>query len=89
MTRPDEQALEVLRAVWSAQGQDPGAGTDLADALEAGKSCKRMRDVGFDDLAGGDGDLRAAWRETLRREGKLDPDGGSVADIVLGRAQAR
>ena len=88
MSRPEEQALDVLRTVWSAQGQEPGAGKDLADALGEAKSCKRMRDVGFDDLAG-DGDLRTAWRETLRREGKLDEAGGSVADIVLGQARAR
>jgi hypothetical protein len=75
--KPDE-ALEVLRGIWSAQGQ---ASADLDDASGT-KSCKRMADVGFGDL---DGDLRAAWRARLERDGKLNP-GNSVADLVLGPA---
>lgn len=89
MSRPEDQALEVLRTVWSAQEPGRGASTGLGEEAGAGKSCKRMADIGFDGMAGSDGDLRAAWRETLRREGKLDPAAGSVADIVLGPAQAR
>jgi hypothetical protein len=82
--QPDE-ALDVLRGVWSARGQTPA---DLDDALGNAKSCKNMVDVGFDGLAGGDEDLRAAWRATLAREGKLNPGGGSVRDLVLGPADA-
>lgn len=78
---PDE-ALEVLRGVWSAQGQTIA---DL-DEMGTGKSCKRMADVGFDGLGGAEDDLRAAWRDRLEREGKLS-NGGSVADLVLGPAQ--
>jgi len=77
------EALEVLRGIWSAQGQ---TSADL-DETGAGKSCKRMADVGFGDLDGADGDLRAAWRDRLEREGKLSKDGGSVADLILGPAQ--
>jgi hypothetical protein len=76
---PDE-ALEVLRGVWSAQGQ---TSADL-DEMGTEKSCKRMADVGFGD--GAEDDLRAAWRDRLEREGKLG-NGGSVADLVLGPAQ--
>ena len=44
-----------------------------------------MADVGFDGLAEEtDGDLRAAWRARLEREGKLNPAAGSVRDLVLG-----
>ena len=44
-----------------------------------------MSDVGFDGLATEtDGDLRAAWRTQLAREGKLDPTASSVRDLVLG-----
>jgi len=91
--QPDD-ALEVLREVWSAQGQ---TSADLDEACGETKSCKKMADVGFDGLAGpaagsGDGsggDLRAAWRDQLRREGKLNPEAGSVGDLVLGPAEAR
>jgi hypothetical protein len=93
--QPDD-ALEVLREVWSAQGQ---TSADLDEACGTTKSCKKMADVGFDGLAdaargGGEAtpdgaDLRAAWREQLRREGKLNAGSGSVRDLVLGRAEAR
>ena len=86
MTRsPDEtpDALEVLREVWSAQGQ---TSADIGQHGGHGKSCKRMAGVGFDGMPGDDEDLRAAWRDRLQREGKLDPAGGSVRDLVLGPA---
>ena len=82
--QPDE-ALEVLRGVWSAQGQ---SGVDLDDGST--KACKKMAAVGFDGMAAeADGDLRAAWRARLEREGKLSTAGGSIADLVLGPAEAR
>jgi hypothetical protein len=46
-----------------------------------------MADVGFSELAGAEDDLRAAWRDRLEREGKLSPDGGTVADLILRPAQ--
>jgi hypothetical protein len=42
-----------------------------------------MAGVGFDGMPGDDEDLRAAWRDRLEREGKLDRAGGSVRDLVL------
>jgi hypothetical protein len=86
MTRsPDEapDALEVLREVWSVQGQ---TSADIEEHGGHGKSCKRMAGVGFDGMSGDDEDLRAAWRDRLEREGKLDRAGGSVRDLVLGPA---
>ena len=83
MSREPEEALEVLREVWSAKGQTTA---DLDEASGHGKSCKRMADVGFGDMADDDGDLRAAWRDRLEREGKLTP-GSSLRDLVLGPAQ--
>ena len=77
---PDD-AVDVLREVWSAKGQ---SAADLDEAFGAQKSCKRMQDVGFDGMASGDDDMRAAWRATLEREGKLDHRAGSVRDLVLG-----
>jgi hypothetical protein len=86
MSGNTEKVLEVLREVWSAQGQ---TAEDVEEACgtahTTGKSCKRMSDVGFDGLAEEtDGDLRVAWRTQLAREGKLNPATGSVRDLVLG-----
>jgi hypothetical protein len=78
---PDE-ALEVLRGIWSAQGQ---TSADLDD-IGTAKSCKRMADVGFGELGGAEDDVRAAWRDRLEREGKLS-NGGTVADLVMRSAQ--
>ena len=81
MSGNTEEALEVLREVWSARGQ---SAQDLEDVGDI-KACKRMADVGFDGLAEEtDGDLRLAWRTQLAREGKLDRGAGSVRDLVLG-----
>lgn len=86
MSQSDE-ALEVLRAVWSEQGQ---TAADLDPAAGAARSCKRMANVSFDGLAGEDGDLRAAWRARLAREGKLNTaPGASVADLVRTAAEDR
>ena len=79
MSREPDETLEVLRGIWNAQGQ---TSADLDDA-RGGKSCKRMADVGFGELDGGEVDVRAAWRARLEREGKLKP-GASVAGLVLG-----
>ena len=93
LDRESAQAVDVLREVWSASGQSRA---DLEDAFGSQKSCKRMQDVGFDDIAvlawGGDppgppaadGDRQSAWQAMLEREGKLDRSGGSVRDLVFG-----
>lgn len=88
MSREPDEALEVLRGVWSAQGQ---TSADLDEDCGTTKSCKRMADVGFDGLAGADGDvdLRTAWRARLEREGKLTPGTGGVRDLVFGSAESR
>jgi hypothetical protein len=86
MSRQPEEALEVLRGVWSAQGQ---GSTDLADALGTKKSCKNMTNVGFDGMADEDSDLRSTWRARLEREGKLNPEAASIGDLVLGPAEPR
>lgn len=77
---PDD-AVEVLREVWAAKGQ---SAADLDEAFGTQKSCQRMQDVGFDGMANGDGDMRAAWRATLERDGKLGQGAGSLRDLVLG-----
>jgi hypothetical protein len=75
-----EDVLNVLRDLWSAQGQ---SAADIEESCTT-KECKRMTDVGFEGLAEEtDGDLRAAWRTQLAREGKLNHEAGSVRDLVL------
>jgi len=86
MSQQPDEALEVLRSIWSAQGQ---TSADLDEAGASAKSCKRMTDVGFDGLADPDQDLRAAWRAQLAREGKLNTDGGTVRDLITGSLKAR
>ena len=86
MSAEQDEALDVLRAVWRGRGQ---AASDLADEAGLGKSCKRMTDVGFDGFAAGDEDPTEAWRATLAREGKLRPEAGSIKDLVFGSAEPR
>jgi hypothetical protein len=89
-SRPDD-AIEVLRAVWTRTGQSI---EDVEDALGPQRSCKAMQNVGFDAWAdaqgqdGPDGDIRSAWRATLEREGKLSQGSGSVRDLVLGQPES-
>lgn len=71
-------AVDVLRAVWAAGGQE------LPDTDARAKPCRNMRDFSFDGMAEPGTDLGDAWRDRLRREGKLGPSGGGVRDLVLG-----
>jgi hypothetical protein len=84
MTYPDE-AVEVLRTVWAADGR---AAAELDDACGPTKSCRNMKDVTFDGMAEPGTDLTVAWQERLRREGKLSTSGGSIRDLVLGPRNA-
>ena len=83
--QPDE-AVEVLRTVWAADGQ---SAADLDDDCGPTKSCKNMKDVTFDGMAEPGSDLGTAWRERLRREGKFSTAGGSIRDLVLGSSESR
>jgi hypothetical protein len=80
MSQPDD-AVDVLRAVWTADGQ---TSADLDDACGPTKNCRNMEDVTFDGMAEPGTDLSDAWRDRLRREGKLGVPGGSIRDLVLG-----
>jgi hypothetical protein len=86
MTQQPDEAVEVLRGVWDSRGQSRA---DLDAACGPKKVCKRMVEVGFEGMAGEDGDLRAAWRAKLQREGKLSTEAGTVRDLVLGSQEAR
>ncbi len=82
MGERQDDAVEVLRAVWAADGT---TGTDLDDLIPA-KACKNMKHVSFDGMADPGSDLRDAWRDRLEREGKLNKTGGSGRDLVFGTA---
>lgn len=86
MSGQPSESLEVLRGVWSAQGQST---EDLEAACGPKKVCKNMVNVGFDGMAGESGDLRTAWRSRLAREGKLSAQAGTVRDLVLGPEAGR
>jgi hypothetical protein len=86
MTHEPDDAVQVLRAVWAAEGKS-SAGLD--EACGPTKSCKNMQHVSFDGLAEPGTDLRGAWRERLQREGKLNTSGGSIRDLVLGSTEDR
>jgi hypothetical protein len=73
-----EEPKEVLRALWQAEGQE----LDEDCGPENQRACKNMKDVSFDGFAPPGSDLGQAWRDKLRREGKLSE--GSLRDLVLG-----
>jgi hypothetical protein len=81
VTAGHDDARDVLRAVWAAQGEDASA---LDEDCGPTKSCKNMREVTFDGLAEPGSDLTQAWRDKLAREGKLSGGGDSIRDLVLG-----
>lgn len=92
-TDRDEQALDVLRDIWSANAQ---SADELEEQLRANrpKVCRNMRSIGFggmdpETVSPGeatntpvDTDIRSAWREKLEEEGKLHPQGVSVAELL-------
>lgn len=86
MTPEKDDAVEVLRAVWAVEGTTQA---DLDDDCGPTKACKNMAHVSFDGLAEPGSDLGAAWRDKLRREGKLNTSGDSIRDLVLGTTQPR
>jgi hypothetical protein len=86
MTRDSEEAVEVLRSVWSAEGT---SSTNPDEDFAAQKVCRNMKDVTFDGMAEPGSDLREAWRDLLAREGKLSTSDGSIRDLVLGHDAPR
>ena len=81
MQERDDDAAQVLRSIWGVSGQ---SGADLDDDCGPTKACRNMKDVSFDGWAEPGTDLTEAWRDRLRREGKLSTSGESIRDLVLG-----
>lgn len=74
-----DEMSKVLADVWQ------GA-TESREETEAAcgvtKVCRNMKDVTFDGMAGPGADLATAWREKLRREGKIPSGAQSVGEII-------
>jgi len=81
MSAPSDDAKDVLKSVWEAQG-DPALTLD--DECSPTKVCRNMQGITFDGFAEEGTDLRLAWRQKLEREGKYNTSGGSIRDLVLG-----
>lgn len=86
MANQPEETVGVLRGIWTASGQQAN---DVDEACGPQKSCKNMKDVSFDGLAEPGSDLAAAWRERLRREGKLGTSAPGIRELVLGPAETQ
>ncbi len=76
----EESTRSVLRAMWQAQRQT----ADVDDLCGPQRNCKNMRDVTFDGFGPPGTDIATAWRDRLRREGKLASPGSTIRDLVLG-----
>jgi hypothetical protein len=86
MANQPEETVEVLRAIWATGAQ---SASDADEACGPQKSCKNMKDVTFDGYAEPGSDLGAAWREKLRREGKLGTSAASIRELVLGPSETK
>ena len=80
MAEQGSDAVDVLRSIWSASGQDEGA---IDETCAPQKTCKNMKEVTFDGFAEPGTDLRTAWRDRLEREGKLGTSGMSIRDLIF------
>jgi hypothetical protein len=70
---------EVLRGLWDGEGESRA---EIEASFGEGKTCRNMKHVNFDSMAEPGSDLGAAWREKLRREGKLGSS--SLGELILG-----
>jgi hypothetical protein len=81
----NDEAKEVLRALWRAEGQELEVDEDCVPQNQ--KACKNMKGVSFDGFAPAGSNLGQAWRDKLEREGKLSQ--GSLRDLLLGEPGER
>jgi hypothetical protein len=79
----DENATaSVLRELWDGQGSSRA---EVEAACGVTKTCRNMKHVSFESMAEPGTDLGAAWRDKLRREGKLDDGSSSLGDLIRAR----
>ena len=81
MTVDSDHADDVTDAMWSAGATETRS---LDEDCNPNRICRNARAFSFDGFAEEGGDVPAAWRETLAREGKLNTSGDSIRDLVFG-----
>ncbi len=79
-TEMSTEMSRVLRGLWDGEGSSR---EEVEAACGVTKVCRNMKDVTFDGMAEPGTDLGAAWREKLRREGKLHEGSTSLGDLVF------
>ena len=81
MTSGSDQSEDVTNTMWSSSDAEASG---LDEDCNPNKVCRNAQAISFDGFAEEGGDVKAAWRETLAREGKLNTSTESVRDLVLG-----
>jgi hypothetical protein len=81
MTSGSDHTADVTNTMWSSPDVEA---SDLDEDCNPNKVCRNAKAISFDGFAEEGGDVKAAWRETLAREGKLNTSTESVRDLVLG-----
>ncbi len=81
MTPDSDHTDDVTHTMWSSAD---AAESSLHEDCNPNRVCRNAREFSFDGFAEEGGDVPAAWRETLAREGKLNTSGDSIRDLVLG-----
>lgn len=72
---------EVLRGIWQQASSD----ISLDEDCSPNKVCRNMKDVSFDGFAEEGVDMATAWRNKLKREGKLGSS--SLGELVNGEGR--
>ncbi len=81
MTPGSDHTDDVTDTMWSSADAE-ASGPD--EDCNPNRVCRNARAFSFDGFAEEGGDVPAAWRETLAREGKLNTSGDSIRDLVFG-----
>ncbi len=80
-----EDTGDQKHAEWAGRHESPAEPNEDCSPTRV---CRNARDFSFDGFAEEGGDLQAAWRDTLEREGKLSTSAESIRDLILGRTSS-
>ena len=81
MTPGSDHTDDATDTMWSPADTEVSS---LDEDCNPNRVCRNARAFSFDGFAEEGGDVPAAWRETLAREGKLNTSGDSIRDLVFG-----
>ena len=84
MTPGSDDRHDPTRTLWTNDDVDGASAFD--EECSPTRVCRNAREFSFEGIAAEGGDLKAAWREKLEREGKLNRSAESIGDLVLGQA---